>query len=612
MSSRLICRALQLGHGSLCQRSLRDLPWKPSSTNPPCLAQSRCYTCTPRFAIPKSTDQSQYSTKEVQERAEELHASGKNLYPRYAHTSKSRSVKSLALEVDTVPTSDGPPPVKEEDLIQVFGRITSIRTSGSKLVFIDLVEDQVKLQVILSYSAFESQGISKDEFKKTTHLARRGDWIAINASPPYRAKNGQVSVKATSLPEIQSPCLNRFPVEQRGFATSEAAEGQFHPRHLEMLTDPEVIETFKLRSLITKTMRDFFVQKSFVEVQTPILSGLASGAVARPFETYATEFPDRILNLRIAPELWLKRLIVGGMDRVFEIGPSFRNEGLDKTHNPEFSTCEFYAVRHDLPQLMEYTQDLLAAMAQTVQSSGFVQSPETLSLLGTIQGEYQVIDFIPALNEALDQTLPDLTSPTAHAELLTIFETKSIPLPSHANIPRLLDTLSSIYLEPRSLHTPTWIINIPECLSPLAKSFKHPTLSTFTSVAARAELFISGKEVVNCYEEENSPFEQRKKFTDQQFYARQQPPTSPSSSSSPSKNPAIDSEITPPDESYLEALEWGLPPTGGWGCGIDRLVMLFSGKRRIGDVLTFGNLRSVTRGASNVKQEKEKKGIDMT
>lgn len=368
-----------------------------------------------------------------------------------------------------------------------------------------------------------------------------------------------------------------------------------------MLTDPEVIETFKLRSLIIRTMRDFFEQKSFVEVQTPILAGLASGAVARPFETHATEFPDRILNLRIAPELWLKRLIVGGMDRVFEIGPSFRNEGLDKTHNPEFSTCEFYAVRHDLPQLMGYTQDLLAALARAVEASGFVQSPDTLALLQAVQGDYQVIDFVPALNEALGQPLPDLTSPTAHAELLALFETKSIPLPSHANIPRLLDALSSIYLEPRSVDTPTWITNIPECLSPLAKSFRHPTLENSDLVAARAELFISGKEVVNCYEEENSPFEQRKKFTDQQVYARQQPPTP--TSSAVAKKDVIDSEITPPDESYLEALEWGLPPTGGWGCGIDRLVMLFSGKRRIGDVLTFGNLRSVTRGASNVKRE---------
>ena len=324
-----------------------------------------------------------------------------------------------------------------------------------------------------------------------------------------------------SLPTIQSPCLQRFPIEQRGFSTSEAADTQYHGRHVEMLTDPEVIETIKARSALVKAMRGFFEARSFVEVGTPILTALAGGATARPFETTATEFSDRKLSLRIAPELWLKRLIIGGMERVFEIGPCFRNEGLDKTHNPEFTTCEFYAVRHDLMQLMDSTKGLLSDMVSAVEALPASAAPKTASLLQSIQGPYQVLDFIPSLNAALGVDLPNLSSSTAHDSLLRLFSSRSLAIPANPTVPRLVDKLSSIYLEPRSVAQPTWILNIPECLSPLAKSFTHLTAPNAQPVAARAELFIQGNEVVNCYEEENDPFKQRRKFIDQQRYAHQ-------------------------------------------------------------------------------------------
>lgn len=194
------------------------------------------------------------------------------------------------------------------------------------------------------------------------------------------------------------------------------------------------------------------------------------------------------------------------------------------------------------------------------------------------------IDFIPALNSALEHDLPNLASETARRDLLQIFSQKSIALPSMTTIPRLLDRLSSVYLEPQCQDF-TFIVNHPECMSPLSKSFIHPTAPNAQPVAARAELFVQGREIVNCYEEENSPFEQRRKFKMQQHYAKGDNGTE------------IDDEVMRVDEDYLRALEWGLPPTGGWGCGIDRLVMLFAGKERIGDVLSFGNLRAVTRGA---------------
>jgi lysyl-tRNA synthetase class 2 len=187
---------------------------------------------------------------------------------------------------------------------------------------------------------------------------------------------------------------------------------------------------------------------------------------------------------------------------------------------------------------------------------------------------FRRIDFIPAIEEAIGRTLPDLTSPGATEEIKALFGELSLTLPENPNLPRLMDELCATYVEPQC-QNPTFIINPPECLSPLSKSFIHPANNQ--RVAARGELFIEGKEVVNTYEEENSPFEQRKKFEEQLEY-----------------NKAAN-EPGNVDESYLKALEWGLPPTGGWGCGVDRLCMLFTGAKRIADVLPFGNLRAVTR-----------------
>ena len=288
------------------------------------------------------------------------------------------------------------------------------------------------------------------------------------------------------------------------------------------------------------------------------------------------------------------------MDKIFEIGPSFRNEGLDKTHNPEFTTCEFYAVSHDLPALMAMTGELLRSIGEAIGPGRPIYE--------ALQEDFRIIDFIPALEGALGVDLPNLSSSAAHSELLALFQSKNIPLPSNPTIPRLVDKLSSTYLEPQSFHRPLWIAGIPECLSPLAKSFIHPTAPNEQPIAARAELFIHGKEVVNCYEEENSPFEQRRKFIEQQHFAHLSKPSGAASNSG--DEDLVDKEAMKVDEDYLQALEWGLPPTGGWGCGIDRLVMLFAGKKRIGDVLSFGNLGAVTRGAERVTERPLSRAAD--
>ena len=245
--------------------------------------------------------------------------------------------------------------------------------------------------------------------------------------------------------------------------------------------------------------------------------------------------------------------------------------GIDKTHNPEFTTCEFYSAYTNLDNLTNMTEQLISELVTYTNQLSQKKSSSLSACKISISKPFQRLDFIKDLEVAMELKLPDLKSPDAENTIIQIFQERGLSLPQFHTLPRLLDRLASQYLEPQC-QDPTWIVHHPECLSPLSKSFIDP--DTKQCVSAKAELFIGGKEVVNTYEEENSPFEQRRKFEDQVQY----------------RNDDNRADI---DESYLEALEWGLPPTGGWGCGIDRLVMLLSGTDRINDVLPFGNLRNV-------------------
>ena len=267
--------------------------------------------------------------------------------------------------------------------------------------------------------------------------------------------------------------------------------------------------------------------------------------------------------------------------------PKLKIAGIDLTHNPEFTTCEFYKSFADLEELMAMTERLLHGLAVQVEKLKMTQLKSLPSLDTSFNLSFGRIDFIPFVEAAIKRPLPDLSLPDATSNLLQTFQDLSILAPPVPTLPRLLDKLSSIYIEPHCTG-PTFVMNHPECLSPLSKSFVHPTIRQ--RVSARIELFVHGSELVNAYEEENSPFEQRRKFTEQLAYRDEQ-------------------NRTAVDESYLDALEWGLPPTGGWGCGLDRLVMLFSGAKRIGDVLSFGTLRNVVGLDHSVaKRTEESKG----
>jgi lysyl-tRNA synthetase class 2 len=383
---------------------------------------------------------------------------------------------------------------------------------------------------------------------------------------PSRTKRGELSLTATELPTILTPILASLPT------ILEDPEARIRNRHADLLVNKKVADTLKLRSCIIQRLRDFLVENEFLEVQTPVLADGAGGAIARPFMTEATEFSDKTLSLRIAPEIWLKRLILGGMDRVFEIGPAFRNEGLDASHNPEYTTCEFYKAFDDLEDLINMTEYMMYQLV--IHANRMIQTQYTTlqPLDATFYGSpFERIEFIPALEASIQRKLPDLQSKDASEKLVSLYHDLRLPLPASLTLPRLLDKLSSIYLEPQC-DNPTFIIYPPACLAPLSKSFHDP--ATDQVVSARAELFIQQREMANMYEEENSPFEQRNKFIEQAQWRDDE-----------------NSGII--DEGYLEALEWGLPPTGGWGCGVDRLCMHFAGAGRIGDVLSFGSLRNV-------------------
>jgi lysyl-tRNA synthetase, class II len=372
---------------------------------------------------------------------------------------------------------------------------------------------------------------------------------------------------------ILSPSLASLP------RTLDDRETRIRNRHVDLLVNNNVADTIRVRSHIIQYIRDFLLKDRFLEVQTPLIADKAGGAIAKPFTTVATEFSEKQLALRIAPEIWLKRLIIGGMDRVFEIGPAFRNEGLDATHNPEFTTCEFYKSFADLEELMVMTEKMFSGLADLVKGLRkypLKALPEVDESL--ITTPFKRIQFIPAIEEALGQKLPDIAADNATEKLIALFKEHSHPIPVSPTLPRLLDKLASIYIEPHC-YPPTFITHHPSCMAPLSKSFLCPVTNQY--VSARAELFIQNREIANMYEEENSPFEQRAKFIQQGKF----------------RDYENNGEV---DESYLEALEWGLPPTGGWGAGIERVVMLFSGAKRISDVLAFGSLRNVVNlGSTN-------------
>eukprot|EP00041_Stephanoeca_diplocostata_P020824 m.474082 g.474082 ORF g.474082 m.474082 type:complete len:639 (+) comp21670_c3_seq31:204-2120(+) len=457
--------------------------------------------------------------------------------------------------------------------IEITGRVTSIRKASRKLVFYDLSQEGTTLQVVASAARFASSNDSNQSntFAYNVNMLRVGDIIAVEGHIG-RTKLGELSIFANRL-QLLSPCLHDIPDR-----LLDAGIQRSH-RHLHMLVNKDFIQTLRMRTKVIQSIRDFFVSRRFLEVETPVLWPSAGGASARPFVTHAHGI-DAELSLRIATELFLKTLVIGGIDRVFEIGKQFRNEGIDATHNPEFTTCEAYMAYGDFPTLCDMTEDLVRGVVVAATGNTVVRVPTTseTAIDGValrdidFSSSFQRVWVMDALEQALDRPLPspvELSASGAVGEaslhtLKQLCDDVGVAVTPPVTAAALLDRLVSKFIEP-TLVQPTFLCGHPVCMSPLAK--QDPLRP---GLASRLELFVNGAELANAYQELNDPDEQRMRFN-QQLRDRA----------------AGDIEAPFPDTAYCAALEYALPPTVGLGIGVDRLCMLVSGTSHLRDVLAF-------------------------
>lgn len=461
---------------------------------------------------------------------------------------------------------------------QVFcleGRVASIRKAGKAMYFIDLIQDDQKVQLMASNKLMD---MTKEDFDMEHSFLRRGDHISC-VGHPSKTQVGELSLKLAEKIKLATPCLRLATLPEKLVDKSLINSN----RVLDYLVSSQLRQRLMIKSCIIQALRLYFIRNEFMEVLTPILAGLGTGANAEPFKTVlkalssSTEDKAQYLQLRVAPELWLKKLVISGFDKIFEIGPNFRNEGIDLTHSPEFTSCEFYQTFTNLDELMAMTEEIFRELYVALSHSRIPLAVSHLDSLSALrEGSFPKYEFIPTLEERTGVQLPqNLTS----EELIAYHKKIGLKLPTVLSPSSLLDHLSSVYLESLSndSSTPIFLYNQPAALSPLAKSTLLSYGDRTYEISLRFELFIRGKEYVNSYEEENSPFEQARKFIAQ-------------------KNNNVeykDDEQLIPDWPYINLLEYGLPPTGGWGCGIDRLCMMFSGSSRIEQVLSFGSIKDV-------------------
>ena len=389
-----------------------------------------------------------------------------------------------------------------------------------------------------------------------------GDFIGIKGKV-FTTKTGEISVK-TQVMTILAKSIRPLPIvkEKNGkiFDSFSDKEQRYRNRHLDLILNPEVRNTFQKRSAIIQSIRAFLDDKGFLEVETPILQPIYGGANARPFTTHHNAL-DQKLFLRIADELYLKRLIIGGIDRVYEIAKDFRNEGMDRNHNPEFTMLEFYWAYSDYEDCMTLVEKLLQKAAKRVDALQIEWGDSRIDL----SKKFKRRTFLELLTEATGHDLKDFDK----EKLKLICKEKDIEVEDSANVGQMLDELMSNLVEP-NLIEPTFVIDYPKVISPLAKTHRNGN----PNIVERFELFIGGAEFANSFTELNDPLDQRRRLEEQAKL-----------------KDLGDEEAQPIDENFIQAMECGMPPTGGVGIGIDRLVMLLTGNRWIKDVILFPTLR---------------------